>query len=355
MVDRKKAGEAPKSKAGITATALVEAIEKKHGAGSAMLMGAGGGAPIQGILKVSSHSLNKATGRKGAFPYGRLTVVAGSEGSGKTSLLLDAAKCCQRDGGQVVFIDAEFKLDIEYAARLGVSVDDLIISQPPHLEQALETIETIIDVVEKQKKAEKREIPLLVILDSMTAIGAKAEMEGEYDDQHYSPQARVMSSGLKKLIPRVGSHMVALVFVSQMRQKIGVMFGPKEDTTCGKAPKFYAALQMSIERKATLWRGPEDKKEHYGQECEVFMSKNQIGAPYKRAKMFLIWGEGFEPDLELFEFAKAAKLAKTSGSWTTLETPKYPEIKYQGRDGFLKKLNSTKGLRAHLLELMEAS
>jgi len=318
MVERRKAVKTP-SRAPID---LVKEITKQHGDDAAMVLGD----PqltieLKGVCSTQCATLDVAIGR-GGVPYGRLTVLAGPEGGGKTSVALHICAECQRQGGIAYYLDTEYKLDPKYAGNLGVKTNELLISQPLHLEQCLDVIETSIDKVAKWRTEKKVEVPMVVILDSMTAAPAKCELEGSYDDRHYAPQANVMTLGLKKLIGKVSKEKVALIFISQLREKVGVVFGAKEDTTCGRAPKFYASLGINIKRKGKI-EGRDDA--HI---CEAYVWKNQIAPPFKRAEFIMEYGKGIDTIESIWRAAKdVGVITGGSGGWYEFDGQKIQGIK----------------------------
>jgi len=307
-----------------TTSELVQEITEQHGGDVAMVLGD----PqltiqLKGVCSTQCATLDEAIGR-GGVPYGRLTVLAGPEGGGKTTVALHICSECQKQGGIAYYLDTEYKLDPEYATKIGVNINDLIISQPLHLEQCLGVIETTIDKVAKWRTEKDVEVPMVVVLDSMTAAPAKCELEGNYDDRHYAPQANVMTLGLKKLIGKVSKEKVALIFISQLREKVGVVFGAKEDTTCGRAPKFYASLGVNIKRKGKI---EGDSDAHL---CEAYVWKNQIAPPFKRAEFVMRYGVGIDRIADLWRLAQEKGLVK-AGGW--LDTGK---DKVQGLAQFSK-------------------
>jgi len=296
-----------------TAQEVVNTIRKEHGNDTAMLLGDNKlSIDIKGVCSTQSLALDKAIGRNGV-PYGRLTLLAGPEGGGKTTVALHLCAECQRTNGIVLYIDAEYKLDPGYAQKIGVNIQDMIISQPLHLEQALGIIMSTVKRISAMRKEQKIDIPILVVLDSMTACPAKCEIEGELGDKHYAPQANVMSSGLKHIIRDVSSERVALVFISQLREKIGVMFGNKDDTTCGKAPRFYASLGINIKRKGAL---ANNDKAHV---CEGYVWKNQIAVPFKKGEFVIEFGKGIDIIHEIVALGVEAKIIEQSGAWYSFQ------------------------------------
>ena len=324
-------------------TELVGDICGAHGDGTALVLGSDAFAiEVRGICPSGIATWDAGTGRWGA-PYGRLTMLSGNEGSGKTTLGLHLVAECQKRGGIAMYQDMEYKLDPDLARKIGVDLSNLIISQPPHLEACLGVMETTIMSVAKWRKESGHFIPVMIVLDSINAALAKCELEGDYDDSHYAPQARVMSLGLKKLIPLCAREMVALVFISQLREKVGVMFGKKSDTAAGKAPKFYSSLIAEIRKSGSIKVG----EKHIGNEVSVYFGKNQIGQPFKTIKFNIMFGTGVDVQRALMDQAVENGLIKRAGAWFSYDW-KGKEIKWQGANKFPEALAENEGLEESL-------
>lgn len=292
-------------------------IDKQYGAGSVMLLGQ---SPKQHVETISTGSLllNHAIG-VGGFPLGRVTEIYGPESSGKTTLALHAIAQTQRKGGVCAFIDAEHALDPQYAINLGINIDDLIISQPDFGEQALEIAEMLV----------RSGAVDMIVIDSVAALVPKAELEGEMGDAHMGLQARLMSQALRKLTPIVHKSNTALVFINQVRQKIGVLaFGNKETTTGGNALKFYASLRLDVRRIGSL------KKDevHFGNRVAIKVVKNKMAPPFKVVELDLLFNEGISPELDLLDAAIAYHVVTKSGSWLAFNGEQIA----QGREQALK-------------------
>lgn len=277
-------------------------IEKQFGKGAIMRLGEAS-APELSVISSGSFGLDLALGVQG-FPRGRVVEIYGPESSGKTTLMLQTIANAQKDGLTCAFIDAEHALDISYAAKLGVAVADLLISQPDNGEQALE----IAEMLSRSGAVD------VIVVDSVAALTPKAEIEGEMGDSLPGLQARLMSQALRKLTAVVKQNDVLLLFVNQIRMKIGVMFGNPETTTGGNALKFYASVRLDIRRTGSI----KDGDEVIGNETRVKVVKNKVAPPFRQAEFVIRFGQGIDRAMEVLDLAVTHGLVEKSGAWFSL-------------------------------------
>lgn len=276
----------------------VSQIEKQFGTGSIMRLGEAHKIDVE-TISTGSLSLDLALG--GGIPKGRIVEIYGPEASGKTTLALHAIAEVQKRGGVAAIVDAEHALDPEYAARIGVNLDSLLISQPDTGEQALEIVETLV----------RSSAVDLVVVDSVAALVPRAELEGDMGDSHMGLQARLMSQALRKLTGVINRSKCTVIFINQLRMKIGVMFGNPETTTGGKALQYYASVRMDIRRTETL----KDGDNPIGNHVKVKIVKNKIAAPFKVAEFDIMYNEGISRAGDLLDLAVKHNFVQKSGAW----------------------------------------
>lgn len=280
--------------------AALAQIEKQFGTGSIMRMGDPGARSNIDVVSTGSLCLDIALG-VGGLPKGRVVEIYGPESSGKTTLSLHIVAEIQKQGGTAAFVDAEHALDPQYAEKLGVNIEDLLVSQPDHGEQALE----ITDMLVRSSAVD------IVVIDSVAALTPKAEIEGDMGDHHVGLQARLMSQALRKLTGNIKRANTLVVFINQIRMKIGVMFGSPETTTGGNALKFYSSVRLDIRRIGSLKRGDEV----IGNETRVKVVKNKVAPPFKQAHFDILYNEGISLESELVELGVLHGLVEKTGAW----------------------------------------
>jgi recombination protein RecA len=295
-------------------------IEKQFGKGSIMRLGSKEAIVPISVISTGSISFDSALG-VGGFPRGRVVEVFGPESSGKTTIALQVIAEAQKAGGMAAFVDAEHALDPIYAKKLGVDVDNLLVSQPDYGEQALEIAETLV---------RSGAIDVLVV-DSVAALVPKAELDGEMGDSHMGLQARLMSQALRKLTGIVSKSRACLVFINQIREKIGVMFGNPETTTGGRALKFYSSVRVDIRRIAAIKEGDLVT----GSRTRVKIVKNKVAAPFRECEFDILYGEGISREGDLLDLAVNNNLIEKSGAWFSYKTERIGQGRENARQ-FLK-------------------
>jgi recombination protein RecA len=298
-------------------SAALSQIEKQFGKGSIMKMGENDIDHEIQVVSTGSLGLDMALG-VGGLPRGRVVEIFGPESSGKTTLTLQAIASAQRMGGTAAFIDAEHALDPIYARRLGVNINELIVSQPDNGEQALE----IADMLVRSGSVD------IVVIDSVAALTPKAEIEGEMGDSLPGLQARLMSQALRKLTANIKKSNTLVIFINQIRMKIGVMFGSPETTTGGNALKFYASVRIDIRRIGSIKKG----EEVIGNETRVKVIKNKVAPPFRQAEFDILYNEGISREGEIIEYGVLHKLVDKSGAWYAYKGEKIGQGKDNARE-----------------------
>lgn len=306
----------------------MEKLDKTYGKGTIMRLG---DAPVEEMEVIPSGSLTLdiALGVNG-YPKGRIVEIYGPESSGKTTLAIHAIAECQKQGGIAAFIDAEHAFDQFYAQKLGVNIKELLISQPDNGEQALEIADNVI----------RSGAVDLVVIDSVAALTPKSEIEGEMGDSQMGLQARLMSKALRKLTGSISKAGCTCIFINQLREKIGVMFGNPETTTGGNALKFYSSIRIDIRRSSQI----KDGDEVIGNNIKVKVVKNKVAPPFKRAEFDIMYGEGISKVGEILDLAVEMNIVKKSGSWFSYEETKLG----QGRDAVKQLIKDNKELMDEL-------
>ncbi|MBP7819430.1 recombinase RecA [Candidatus Gracilibacteria bacterium] len=300
-------------------------IRKNFGDGAIMKLGERQNVAIA-TIPTGSLSLDIAVG--GGIPKGRITEIYGPESSGKTTLTLHIIAECQRQGGTAAFVDAEHALDPEYARKIGVNIDELLISQPDNGEQALEIVDTLV----RSNSVD------LIIVDSVAALTPRAEIEGDMGDSHMGLQARLMSQALRKITASVSKSNAAVIFINQLRMKIGVMFGNPETTTGGNALKFYSSLRLEIRSSGRIEQTIDGNKERIGNRVTVKVVKNKIAPPFKVAEFDIIFNEGISYEGDLLDLAAKHSVVRKAGAFYSYNE----QVIGQGRDNARQFLKNNK-------------
>jgi recombination protein RecA len=309
--------------------AALSQIEKQFGKGSVMRMGDAGAIPNIESVSTGSLGLDIALGI-GGLPRGRVVEIYGPESSGKTTLTLHAVAEAQKAGGTAAFVDAEHALDPSYAEKLGVDMDELLVSQPDTGEQALE----ITDMLVRSGAVD------LVVVDSVAALTPKAEIEGEMGDSHVGLQARLMSQALRKLTANIKRSNAIVIFINQIRMKIGVMFGSPETTTGGNALKFYSSVRLDIRRIGSIKRGAEV----VGNETRVKVVKNKVAPPFREVLFDILYGEGISREGEMVDLGVSAGVIEKSGAWYSYDGNRIG----QGKDNVRNFLKENRDMAAEI-------
>lgn len=310
-------------------------IERQHGKGSIMRLGDSTVPRDIETISTGSLSLDICLGI-GGLPKGRVVEIYGPESSGKTTLTLQTIAECQKAGGTAAFIDAEHALDPGYAGKIGVNVDDLLLSQPDTGEQALEITDTLV----------RSGAVDIIVIDSVAALTPKAEIEGEMGDHHMGLQARLMSQALRKLTANIKRSNTLVIFINQIRIKIGVMFGNPETTTGGNALKFYSSVRLDIRRVSSIKKGDEV----LGNETKVKVVKNKVAPPFKIAFFDIIYGEGISRESEIIELGVKEKIIDKAGAWYSYNGDRIGQGKENVRNYFKEHPEMSQEIEARIRE-----
>ncbi len=320
----------PKEKNSVELEAVLKQIEKEFGKGAVMKLGDRAAVDVD-VIPTGSLLLDEALG-VGGYPKGRIIEIYGPESSGKTTLALHAIAECQKQGGRAAFIDAEHAIDPVYAKNLGVDINELILSQPDSGEQALEIAEML---------ASSGAINLIVV-DSVAALVPQAELDGEMSDSSVGLQARLMSKAMRKIAGILNKKECAMIFINQLREKVGVMYGNPETTSGGRALKFYATIRLDIRRTEAIKTGADIT----GNTCRIKVVKNKVAAPFKQCEIDIIYGEGISKDSEILDAAVELGIIKKAGSWFEYNGNKIA----QGRDSAKNYIKANEDVREELLK-----
>jgi recombination protein RecA len=314
--------------------AALAQIDRQFGKGSVMRLGSEDRAPVE-VIPTGSIALDVALG-VGGLPRGRIVEIYGPESSGKTTLTLHAIANAQRAGGIAAFIDAEHALDPEYAKKLGVDIDALLVSQPDTGEQALE----IADMLIRSGSID------LIVIDSVAALVPRAEIEGEMGDSHVGLQARLMSQALRKLTGGLNQTQTTMIFINQLREKIGVFFGSPETTAGGKALKFYASVRLDIRRIETL----KDGTDAVGNRTRVKVVKNKMAPPFKQAEFDILYGVGISREGSLIDFGVDHGIVRKSGAWYTYDGDQLGQGKEKARQFLIDNADIAAAIELQILQ-----
>jgi len=317
--------------------AALAQIEKQHGKGSVMRLGEETRVPIE-VIPTGSIALDLALGI-GGLPRGRVVEIYGPESSGKTTVALHAIANAQALGGICAFIDAEHALDPDYAERLGVDTDGLLVSQPDNGEQALEIADMLV----------RSGALALIVIDSVAALTPRAEIEGEMGDSHVGLQARLMSQALRKMTGALSGAGTTCIFINQLREKIGVMFGSPETTTGGKALKFYSSIRLDVRRIETL----KDGQDAVGNRTRIKVVKNKMAPPFKQAEFDILYGHGISREGSLIDMGVESGIVRKAGAWFTYDSDQLGQGKENARNYLIKNPDLANELEKKIKEKMK--
>lgn len=315
--------------------AALSQLDRQFGKGTVMRLGDGGVANDIQVISTGSIALDTALGI-GGFPRGRVVEIYGPESSGKTTLALQVIAEVQKMGGAAAFIDAEHALDASYATKLGVNIEDLLVSQPDNGEQALEVADALV----------RSGAIDVIVVDSVAALTPKAEIEGDMGDSHMGLQARLMSQALRKLTANIKKFNTLVIFINQIRMKIGVMFGSPETTTGGNALKFYASIRLDIRRTGAIKKGDEV----IGNETQIKVLKNKLAPPFRTVQVEILYGEGISRISEIIDLGVEQGIIDKSGAWYSYQKKKIG----QGKDNVRQWLRDHPEMAAEIEQVIRA-
>jgi recombination protein RecA len=316
--------------------AALAQMDKQFGKGSVLMLGSRAALPVE-VIPTGSIGVDNALG-VGGFPRGRVVEIFGPESSGKTTLALHVIAEAQRAGGVAAFIDAEHALDPTYATRLGVDTENLIVSQPDYGEQALEIAQALV----------MSQAIDVIVIDSVAALTPKAEIEGEMGDSHMGLQARMMSQALRKLTACVSRANTCLVFINQLREKIGVMFGNPETTTGGRALKFYASIRVEVRRATAI----KDGEAVIGNRTKVKIVKNKVAAPFREVEVDILYGKGISREGDVLDLGVQQALFEKSGSWYSYKGERIGQGRDNARQTLIDRPELCRGIEAELRKVL---
>jgi recombination protein RecA len=303
--------------------ATLAQMDKQFGKGSVLMLGSRAALPVE-VISTGSIAIDNALGA-GGFPRGRVIEVFGPESSGKTTLALHVIAEAQKSGGAAAFIDAEHALDPIYAERLGVDIQNLIVSQPDYGEQALEIAQALVNSQALD----------VIVIDSVAALTPKAEIEGEMGDSHMGLQARMMSQALRKLTASVSKANTCLIFINQLREKIGVMFGNPETTTGGRALKFYASVRTEVRRTTAI----KDGDVAIGNRTKIKIVKNKVAAPFREVEVDIFYGKGISRESDILDLGVQQSVVEKSGSWYSYKGERIGQGRENARQTLIERVD----------------
>ena len=316
--------------------AALAQMDKQFGKGSVLMLGSRAALPVE-VIPTGSIAIDNALGA-GGFPRGRVIEIFGPESSGKTTLALHVLAMIQKSGGTAAFIDAEHALDPTYATKLGVDTENLIVSQPDFGEQALEIAQALVN----------SQVIDVIVIDSVAALTPKAEIEGEMGDSHMGLQARMMSQALRKLTASVSRANTCLIFINQLREKIGVMFGNPETTTGGRALKFYASVRVEVRRTTAI----KDGETVVGNRTKIKIVKNKVAAPFREVEVDILYGKGISRESDILDMGVQHAILEKSGSWYSFKGERIGQGRENARQTLIERPDLCSTIEAELRRIL---